>query len=343
MVVDLRSDTVTQPSAEMIRAMASAPLGDDVLGDDPTVKELESLAAAAMGKEAGLFVPSGTMGNQIALCVHCRPGDAVLFEEQAHMVWYEGGAPAVFAGVLTKTVPGTNGIMSLADIESRITRRNYHTPGTVLLCIENTHNRAGGAIVPPDLMEKYQTIATENAMATHLDGARIFNASVALGAPVQKLTKSVDTVNFCLSKALGAPVGSVLCGPAAFIEEAKYVRKRMGGGMRQSGILAAAGIYALEHNVDRLAEDHLRAKALGAGLAEIPGLSIQQEDIVTNFVMVDTVLPVTLWVEAISRHGVKAIAFGPHRVRLVLHYHIDDQAVAQCIDAFRTAASEIGA
>lgn len=335
--IDLRSDTVTLPTPEMYEAMQSAPLGDDVLGDEPTVMRLERVAAERMGKEAAVFVPSGTMGNQIALAAHTRPGDAVIFEEEAHMLFYECGAPGVVSGVVTWTVPSHRGIMAPEDIERRIRVRSLHTPGTTVLCLENTHNRAGGTVIPVERMAEYRALADRHGLKIHLDGARVFNAAVALGVEAGEIARYADSVNFCLSKGLGAPVGSVLCGSGPFIEDARQWRKRLGGGMRQSGILAACGIVALESMVDRLAEDHRRARALAEGLATIPGLRLVEIP-ETNIVMIETEVPATSWVERIAEQGVAAFPFDAHRIRLVVHKDVDDEGISRAIAAFEVAA-----
>ncbi|HRF60583.1 MAG TPA: GntG family PLP-dependent aldolase [Fimbriimonadaceae bacterium] len=332
--VDLRSDTVTQPTEAMREAMARAPLGDDVLGDDPTVAQLERLAADRVGMEDAVFVPSGTMGNQIAIAVHARPGDAILVEDDAHVLWYEVGAPAALAGVVIRSVTSERGVMAPETITARALDRSLHTPGTRLLCVENTHNRAGGTITPSAHFAAYRRICDEREMRFHLDGARIFNAAVAAGEPVTAWTSHVDSVTFCLSKGLCAPVGSVLCGSAPFIDEARFWRKRLGGGMRQSGLLAACGIVALLSLVDRLAEDHDRARRLADALRVLPGLTVGSMP-ETNILMIDTDAPAATWVDVLASRSIRAIAFGPHRLRLVLHRDIDDTHVDRTIEAFR--------
>jgi threonine aldolase len=338
-VVDLRSDTVTRPTAEMYEAMLNAPLGDDVLGDDPTVMRLEDLAADMTGKEEAVFVPSGTMGNQMAIATHCGPGDALIAEEEAHILYYECGGPAVFAHALTWTVPSTRGVMDPADVEKRILKRSLHTPGTALLCIENTHNRAGGTIVPLEHLAEYRRICDRHGIKLHLDGARMFNAAAALRVPVSEVARPFDTVNFCLSKGLRAPVGSVLCGSADFIARARVWRKRMGGAMRQAGILAACGIVSLTKMVDRLEEDHRRARALAASLSEMPGLKIDWETVQTNMVAVEVPTPASEWVERLREEKVWCLATGPKRIRLVLHADIDDAKLEQAVEAFQTVTA----
>jgi threonine aldolase len=336
--VDLRSDTVTRPTPAMYEAMINAPLGDDVLGDEPTVTRLEELAAEMLGKEAAVFVPSGTMGNQIALAVHCRPGDAILIEEEAHILYYEVGAPAVVAGVVSWTIPSRRGVMGPDDIEKRILKRTIHTPGTALLCLENTHNRSGGTIVPLDTMAGYKELADRHGVKVHLDGARVFNAAVALGVPVREIAQHADTVNFCLSKGLGAPVGSLLAGPAPFIEEARVWRKRLGGGMRQAGILAACGIVSLTEMVQRLEEDHQRARTLASGIAELPGVQVDWDTVQTNMVVAQVAGSATDWLETLKANDVWALAVAPDRIRLVTHADIDDEKVGRAIDAFALAS-----
>jgi threonine aldolase len=333
-VVDLRSDTVTRPTHEMFEAMQSAPLGDDVLGDDPTVMRLEELAAEMLGKEEALFVPSGTMGNQIAVAVHCRPGDAMLIEEEAHMLYYEGGSPALIGGVVSWTLPSKQGILDPATIEKRVLHRSHHTPGTTLLCLENTHNRAGGTVVPPEAMATYRQVADRYGMKIHLDGARVFNAAIALDINVKEIAQHVDTVNFCLSKGLRAPVGSLLCGPKQFIDEARYWRKRLGGGMRQSGLLAACGIVSLTKMVDRLADDHRRAKELASALARVPGFSVDMSSVQTNMVIVEVPGQAADIQERLKQASILALPVAANRLRLVLHADIDDEKLNRAIEVF---------
>ncbi len=341
MIVDLRSDTVTRPSPEMYRAMAEAPLGDDVLGDEPTVAKLEEIAASMVGKEAALFVPSGTMGNQIALAVHCDRGDAILIEEEAHIIYYEAAGPAVISNSVTWTLPSDKGVMDPGVIESHVLKRSLHTPGTTLLCLENTHNRAGGTIIPLSTMAAYREVANRHQMKVHLDGARVFNAAVGLGVDVKEITKHVDTVNFCLSKALRSPVGSLLCGPTDFIDKARYWRKRLGGGMRQAGILAACGIVSLTQMVDRLAEDHRRTRALAQELSDLPGLRVDWNRVQTNMVLVETVTPAEEWADRLQAHGVWCFPVAPNRLRLVFHADVDDHGVAFASDTFKALSASV--
>lgn len=337
-IVDLRSDTVTRPIPEMYEAMTKAPLGDDVLGDEPTVAELERLTAEMTGMEAALFVPSGTMGNQIAIATHTKPGDAIIVEEEAHVIYYEVGAPAIFANVLTWTLPSDRGVMDPATIEKRVTSANLHTPGTSLLCIENTHNRAGGTIIPLDTLAEYRRISDKHGMKLHMDGARVFNAAVALGVPVKEITKHVDTVSVCLSKGLRSPVGSVLCGPKSFIEKAIIWRKRMGGGMRQSGVLAACGIVSLTSQVDRLADDHANAQRLAVEIGKLPGLTTDPAGTQTNIVLIETEKPAAEVAKAATDKGIWCFPVAANRIRLVTHADVETLGIDWAIEVFRDLA-----
>lgn len=341
-IVDLRSDTVTRPTEAMYEAMRSAPLGDDVLGDEPTVAKLEALAAEMLGKEAALFVPSGTMGNQIAVAVHTKPGDAILIDEEAHILYYEVGGPAMHAQVVSWTLPSKLGVMDPFIVESHVLKRDLHRPGTTLLCLENTHNRAGGAVIPLATMAAYREVADRHGMKVHLDGARVFNAAVALGVPVREISQHAHTVNFCLSKGLRSPVGSLLCGPSDFMEEARIWRKRLGGGMRQAGILAACGIVSLTQYVDRLAEDHRRARAMAQRISDVPGLTIDWESVQTNMVLVTTEKPADLWAALLKEHGVWCFPVAANRVRLVFHADVDDEGIERSAEAFATVGRLAG-
>lgn len=333
MIVDLRSDTVTRPTPEMYDAMVKAKLDDDVLGHDPTTLELERLAAKLVGKEDAIFVPSGTMGNQIALATHTRPGDSVLFDDDAHMLFYECAATAVVSGVQVRTFPSVNGIPIVEKLKDRILKRSHHTPGTTLICLENSHNRAGGTVVSVEIHRQLSLVAKESGLKVHLDGARLFNAAVALGVSPSSITAQVDSVNFCLSKGLGSPIGSVLCGPAEFIESARFWRKRFGGGMRQSGILAACGIVSLTKMVDRLAVDHQRAKTLAESLDKLPGIQCVAPQ--TNILMIDTEHPASQWVDALEKLDVHTVAMGEYRIRCVFHFDITDEGLEQTRLAFQ--------
>jgi threonine aldolase len=334
MLVDLRSDTITQPTAGMRAAMMAAPLGDDVLGDDPTVRRLEERAAELLGKEAAMYVPSGTMGNLIAIAIATRPGDEVLLHYDAHPFHYEGAGAAAFAGVQLHTLPGDRGAIEPGALLGAIRPDDPHAPRSALLCVEDTHNRGGGAIQPLENTDRLLQIARDHGLLAHLDGARLWNAVVGSGVPVQRRVQGFDTVTFCLSKGLGAPVGSVLCGPRDAIHEARRARKRLGGGMRQAGILAAAGLYALDHHVERLAEDHARAKEAADGL-RARGFAVRAPD--TNIVLVD-VPGAPAFVRRLEERGVRCFDTGPERLRLVFHLDVPDGAVAATLDAFEAAA-----
>jgi threonine aldolase len=336
MTVDLRSDTVTRPTPAMLDAMVRAELDDDVLGHDPTVERLERLSAQTTGHEAAILLPSGTMSNQVAIATHTRPGDSILVDDDAHVVFYEGGSPAVMAGVLPRTVPSRDGVIDPSKIAQRFLHRSEHTPGTTLLCLENTHNRAGGSVTPVSVMAECRREADALGIPIHLDGARVFNAAVALGVPVREVASLCDTVNFCLSKGLAAPIGSMLCGSAEFIERARFWRKRMGGGMRQAGVIAACGIVALETMVDRLADDHRRAAALAAAIEGLPDLRPLRPQ--TNIVMVDTDRPAEEWSSRLEAEGVRCYPIGANRLRMVFHKDVDDDGLDATVRAFRKLA-----
>ena len=338
--IDLRSDTVTKPSPAMRQAMASAEVGDDVFGDDPTVNRLEALAAERVGKEAAVFVPSGTMANLLAVMTHTRPGDEILLGDECHIFNYEVAGSARIAGVQAHALRNLpDGSMDAADLAAAIRGPNIHTPRNSLLCLENTHNRCGGAALSVATMDTLTGIARQHGVAVHLDGARIFNAQAALGVPAARIARDCDSVSFCFSKGLGCPVGSVLTGSTAFITEARRNRKMLGGGMRQVGILAAAGLYALEHNVDRLAEDHANAKRLAAGLSRI-GPFVPNEP-QSNIVVADVASgDLESWLRAFREAGVLAVAFGPQRMRMVTHL---DVSTADIDEALRRIERVVGA
>jgi threonine aldolase len=322
----------------MRQAMAQAELGDDVYGEDPTVNRLEALAAERLGKEAALFVPSGTMANLICLLTHCARGDEAIMGHMAHTFLFEAGGSAALGGIHPHTVPNQpDGTMALDEIEAAIRDpNNDHYPCTHLICLENTHNRCSGAVLEPSYMADVQAIARRHDLAVHLDGARIFNAAVALGIPAAQIGRHADSVSFCLSKGLSAPVGSLVCGTGAFVNRARRKRKLLGGGMRQAGVLAAAGIVALETMVDRLAEDHANARLLAEGLACLPGIVLNPARIQTNIVIFDLAPGAPSAAEltsALARRGVKMGAVSARRVRAVTHYGVGAEDMELALEA----------
>ncbi len=331
--IDLRSDTITRPTDAMRRAMADAQVGDDVLGDDPTVQKLETLAAEKMNKQAALFVASGTMGNLVCQMVHCRRGDEMILGSESHVFYYEQGGSAAICGIHPRTVPNQpDGTMALADIQAAIRSDNIHFPVSRLIVIENTHNRCKGTPIGLDYMAAVRDLADRHGMLIHLDGARIFNAAQALGCTAAELARHADSVTFCLSKGLAAPVGSVICGDRQFIRQARRVRKMLGGGMRQVGVLAAAGIVSLTDMVARLADDHANAARLAKGLARIPGIAIDPVQVKTNIVHFDIDHPDLAAAELVNRlgtAGVRVLPSGPRQIRAVTQYHV----TAKDIDA----------
>lgn len=338
--IDLRSDTVTWPTPAMREAMAQAAVGDDVYGEDPTVNQLEALAAELTGKEAALFVASGTMGNLVAVLTHCARGDEVIVGDRAHLFLNEGGGLAALGGVHPHPVPNRpDGGLDLDALQAALRDpHNPHHPRSRLVALENTHNACGGVAVPLEHMREVAAWAHAHGLRVHLDGARLFNAAVALGVRPQELCAPVDTVMFCLSKGLCAPVGSLLCGPADFIAEARRWRKVVGGGMRQAGVLAAAGIVALQEVLPRLAEDHRRARRLAEELAALPGVRLDFGLPQTNMVYLSldetTPLDAPTLAQRLAAYRIRVDVEGPRRFRLVTHYWIDDQAVEQVIQAW---------
>ncbi|SFJ16915.1 low-specificity L-threonine aldolase [Brevibacillus centrosporus] len=331
--IDLRSDTITKPTEAMIRAMAEAEVGDDVYREDPTVNRLEEIAAERLGKEAALFVTSGTQGNQVAVLTHCVNGDEVIVEAESHIFYYEGGAMSALAGVQTRTVPGVRGALRGEDVEKAIrSTTNIHFPRTKLICLENTHNRAGGAVMTPEQMQSVYEVAQKHGIPLHLDGARLFNAAVALGVDVQEFSRYTDTVQICLSKGLSAPVGSIIAGDRAFIEEARWWRKKLGGGLRQVGYLAAPGILALTEMTDRLVEDHDRAKQLAEGFSK---LSLEVAPVDTNIVLVKTDsirVPAVEFLKLLSDRGVYAVDFDEYMIRFTTHRHITENDIQYVLE-----------
>ena len=337
--VDLRSDTVTRPTAAMRHAMSVAEVGDDVFGDDPTVIALEQRIATLTGKEAALYVPSGTMGNQLAVHVQARPADEVLLEAESHIYAYEQGGIAANSGCLAHPVRGERGVMPHEVLLAALRGEDDHVARVTLVCAENTHNRAGGAIVPLERLRALAALARDRGLRLHLDGARLWNASVATGVPVADWAACADTLMMCFSKGLGAPVGSILAGPAAVIRDARRARKRWGGGMRQAGVLAAACLHALDHHVTRLAEDHARARRLAEGFARAPGVRVMMPE--TNIVLADLDPPLPEareFVAGLAVLGVRLVPFGVRRVRAIAHLDVDDAGVERAIAAFRERA-----
>lgn len=317
-VIDLRSDTVTKPTPPMREAMARAEVGDDVFGDDPTVNELEGQTAELLGKEAALFVPSGTMANQVAIRGHTQPGDEILVEANAHLYYYECGAPAALSGAMCRCLSGQRGIFTGADVEASLRPADQHFPRTRLVCLENTHNRGGGKVWSIGQIQDVAAAARKHGLQLHLDGARLWNASVASGIPERDYAAHFDTVSVCFSKGLGAPVGSALVGPKGFIERARRFRKMFGGGMRQAGIIAAGALFALRHHRARLAEDHANAKALASGLAAVSGLEADPAEVETNMVRFRVrSLPAQQLVDRLRAQGVLVLAVGPDMIRAV--------------------------
>ncbi len=340
--IDLRSDTVTRPTEKMRRAMAAAEVGDDVYGEDPTINRLQELAAEILGKEAALFVPSGTMGNQACLMAHTQRGDEVLLEEQAHIFLYEAGGAALLSQCQTRTIPGENGILDPDQVRDAIRGENIHFPRSSLLCLENTHNRAGGTVTPPELMRELAGVAHSAGLKVHLDGARVFNAACAAGVPVSEMVDPVDSVQFCLSKGLAAPVGSIVAGSRAFIDRCLGTRKILGGGMRQAGILAAAGIIALEEMVERLAEDHENARQLAEAIAEMDPFIVDLDTVQTNIVAFDVDpewFTAADFLAEMGKRGVRANPVSPQRIRLVTHYEVSRANIETTLEAMNEVIS----
>ncbi|RKG96394.1 low-specificity L-threonine aldolase [Corallococcus carmarthensis] len=336
--IDFRSDTVTKPTPAMRRLIADAEVGDDVYGEDPTVRRLEERVAERLGLEAAVFVPSGTQANQIAIGAHCRSGDEVLTEEGSHILHYEGGAVPALWGVQPAPLPGERGLLKPETVAAAVREDNIHNPRTRLLSLENTHNRGGGTVWPVERFRAVVEAGRKAGLAVHLDGARLFNAQVAAGKPASAWASLTDSTSVCFSKGLGAPVGSALAGKADVIREARRLRKRLGGGMRQAGILAAAALYALEHHVERLAEDHANARRLAEGLAQVPGVTVDLSRVETNMVFANLARPAAEASALLLKQGVLANPTGPHSIRLVCHLDVSkadiDDALARIRQAF---------
>jgi threonine aldolase len=340
--IDLRSDTVTQPSAAMREAMASAEVGDDVFGEDPTVNRLQDFVADRLGHESALFVPSGTMANQICLRVHTAPGDEVILDAGGHSFNYESGATAALGGVQIKPIHTDAGVFTAEQLDAAVRPLAYYMPRTRLVMVENTHNAGGGTVWPLEQMRAVTSRARAHGLAVHLDGARLFNAEVASGVPARVYAACADTVSVCLSKGLGAPVGSVIAGNRDLLTEAHRLRKMFGGGMRQVGVLAAAGLYAVENNIERLGDDHANARRLAEGLAAVDGLAVELERVHTNMVFFDVTredIDAATLVERMRERGVLAVNLSPRSVRLVTHLDVSAVQMEQACERIAAALS----
>ena len=337
-MIDLRSDTVTKPGPAMREAIASADVGDDIYGEDPTVNALQQEVAALFGKEAALYVPTGSMGNQLAVKAHTSPGDEVICEKECHIFNYETGGPGMWSAVQLHCVPGMRGVMDITDIEAAVRPPEYYYPTTSLVCLENTHNRAGGTVYPLEKMKEVQEFCNKKHLALHLDGARIWNAHIATGIPLKEYGAAVDSVNVCFSKGLGAPVGSMLLGSKEFIAKAHKYRKVFGGAMRQVGVLAAACRYAIQHNLPLLAEDHRRAKEFAAALQSHPLFSIDMDSVQTNMVVMDFSESAVTPAEAQQRLHDAGIVIGMGRgktLRAVFHLDLNVSDLERAVDIIK--------
>lgn len=336
--IDLRSDTVTKPTPEMRRAIAEAEVGDDVFGDDPTVNRLQERVAELLGKEAAIFVPSGSMANQASIRALTSPGDEIIAHEDSHMYLYEAGAPAGLSGCSTRLLPGKRGIFDAYQVRDSVRPTDSHFPQTRLIVVENTHNRGGGSIWPIEKIEAIHTVASEFGLSMHLDGARLMNASVATGLEPRAYARFFDTVSMCFSKGLGAPVGSAVAGSEEIIRRVHRYRKMFGGGMRQAGVIAAAALYALDHHVDRLAEDHANASRLAKAISEMPGLVLDPSTVETNMIYFD-VEPALGSAQALCEQlcaaGVLMLPIGGHRIRAVTHLDVSLTDIDLAVAAFR--------
>lgn len=342
-MIDIRSDTVTKPTAAMRAFMANAEVGDDVYREDPMVRALEEETAALLGKDAALYVPSGTMSNQIGVWVNTHEGDEVICERDCHIYNYEAGAPALLSRVLMKTLQGARGVISAAQVEEAVNPANIHAAATTLVCLENTHNKAGGTIYPREEMERISDLCKRGDMRLHLDGARLWNASAATGIPERDYAELADTVSVCFSKGLGAPVGSALCGAQEVIERARRKRKILGGGMRQAGIIAAGALYALRNHRARLVEDHMNARRLAEAINELPGIKVDLEGVQTNIVMIEITGNATAQqVSAMMKdEGVLINAMRPKVLRAVTHLDVSSRDVEKAIEAFARISRRI--
>ena len=343
-MVDLRSDTVTKPTDEMRQLIATAKVGDDVLGDDPTIIALQNMISELLDKEAALFVPSGTMSNAIAIRTHTKPGDEIITESTSHIYIYEGGGYAALSGCSVALVPGKLGIMTPEDVEKAIRKSDGslgHFPNGSLVCVENTSNRGGGTCYSQENLDAIAKVAHENDCAVHMDGARLFNAAIATGTIPARIVRDYDSISISLSKGLGSPVGSLLVGSSEFIAQAHRWRKMFGGGMRQAGVIAAAGIYALEHNISRLDDEHKRANKLASAINEMEMFSVNIEGVQTNMVYIEIIgdLNANQVVEKLAAHDVHVLALGDNLLRAVTHIHITDEDINKSINAFKTISS----
>lgn len=342
-VIDLRSDTLTQPSPEMREAMAKAEVGDDVFGEDPTVNELQEKIMEITGKDAALFVPTGTQANQISINAHTQPGDEVICEYRSHIFNYEAGSPAMLAGVQLHPLLGEYGILKEEDIVEVIRKKDHHHPQTRLISLENTHNRWGGTIYPLEEIEKISKLAINYELKMHLDGARLWNAAVATGLSIKAYARFFDSVSLCFSKGLGAPVGSIVAGDIDFIDRVHYYRKAYGGGMRQVGILAAGALYALKNNIGRLKEDHRRARILAEAINDIPGYLVDLRSVQTNIILIDTSLSgnsASFITEELNKDGIKMLPLSEMRIRAVTHLHITDNDIDRTIEVMKNIAEQ---
>ena len=338
MPIDLRSDTITQPTPAMREAMARAEVGDDVFGDDPTVARLEARVAEILGMEAAVFTPSGTMANQLALRAHTEPGDEILVDGNAHIYYYETGGPAALAGVMCRCLAGVRGVFTAADVEAALRPADLHFPPTKLVCVENTHNRGGGSIWPMERIQEVADVSRAHGLRLHLDGARLWNAAVAPGIAERDYAAHFDSVSVCFSKGLGAPIGSALCGTRELIQRARRFRKMFGGGMRQAGIIAAGALHALEHHRARLAEDHANARALAEGLAGLPGVEIDPASVETNIVLIGTPSrSAPKLASQLDQAGLRLLAVGPHTLRAVTSLMVASEQIPEALEIFQRA------
>lgn len=340
-MIDLRSDTVTQPTYDMRQAMAKAPVGDDVMGDDPSVNELEAFVAELLGKEAAVYMPSGTMTNQVALRLHTQPGDEIFLESEAHIYYYEGGGPAALSGVSCRLLPGENGVFSAEQLQQQIRPEDPHFPSAKMVCVENTHNRSGGRIFPLKVINGIAQVCQQQDLILHMDGARFWNACVATGIDEATYAAPFDTVSVCFSKGLGAPVGSALVGTQAQMAQARRFRKMFGGGMRQAGMIAAGALYALRHHRDRLSEDHENAQRLAQGLQGIEGIEINPDAVQTNIVNFEVPKQAADDVaKKLAQEGVAVLATGPHRIRMVTNLMVSADQINPVIEAIHKCCKQ---